>query len=242
MKKLALLLFLALVLLLAITLPARLIASWIELPPNVGQIQGYWWSGQAYWQQPEQAPMQVRWQWRFNRQWRWQADDGTSQLSGHYRPGRVQRLEAVQGQLSLERLDLAAWLPGVRADGWLALDLDTVGWSEQTLTRLAGQVVWEQAGLSGLVETSLGRIGLNLQAESEPPRADIRSLDAAPIRVAGELALDGESYRLDVRLTPDPARLDLARQLGYLAEPDGDGRFHLRLSGRLFTPIPGGNL
>ncbi|MGY6588882.1 MAG: type II secretion system protein N [Wenzhouxiangella sp.] len=240
MKTLAFALLLALVLLLAFTLPARLIAGWVDLPPTVSQVQGSWWSGQARWQQPEQPPMEIQWRWRLSH-WHWQANDEVSRLSGRFQPGRTQRLEAVQGELSLQRLDLAAWLPGVRADGRLALDLDQVDWSQDTLTGLSGRMIWEQAALSGLVETDLGRIALNFPAEAQPLRADIRSLEPAPITVAGELLLEGEVYRLDVRLVPDPARADLARQLEYLAEPDGDGQFHLRLSGRLFTPTSGGN-
>lgn len=240
MKKLALVLALV-VLLLVATLPARLIAAWVDLPPGVSQVQGYWWSGQAWWQQPEQAPLPIRWQWQFGRQWRWQADDGVSRLEGLYRPGAIQRLNEVSGQLSLERVDLAAWLPGVRANGWLALDLATLAWSGEELAGLSGQLIWEEAALTGLVETSLGRIALSFESDGSPLAAGIRSLEPAPIAVSGELSIDRDRYRLDVRLAPDPARPDLIRQLEYLAEPDGAGQFHLRLSGRTLTMNPGEN-
>lgn len=232
MKRWLLLLLLALSLLLVITLPVRVVGQWVDLPANIGQLQGTPWVGQARWSQPGQAPMMVEWRWRPGLRWNWQASDGVTQIEGTYRPGAIHRLERVQGQLALERLDLSAWLPGVLPSGRLVLSLDQVEWSEGHGPGLSGEAVWEDAMLSGLLEERLGRVAVVFSQGQDQQRAHIQSLDEAAIMVQGQLVFVDSTYQLDAELRPAPGRDDLARGLSHLAEPQVDGSFRLRLSGQ----------
>lgn len=230
--RLAGLALLAVLLIAGLSLPARVLVPFLDLPDGLGQVQGTVWSGSARWRQPGQQPLDVRWGWQSGREWRWQALDGATDLQGRWRPGRGLDLPAVRGWLALDRLDLSDWLIVARPVGILELDLDEVELSPGQVPQAMGRAVWRQAGLVGAIQESLGDIELLIAPGTDALVLDIRSLQSAPIQVRGRIDVGAQRYQVDLWLRADRERPDLQRALRDLGEVQPDGQVRLRLSGR----------
>jgi hypothetical protein len=237
MRKLLIAGLIALPLLVIATLPAGLVIPRFDPPAALGQYSGTIWSGQARWRQAGQVPMTLQWRWEGGQRWRWEAFDSVSRVQGQWRPGSDLRLSDVQGRLALERLDLGAWLPLSPPQGYLSLALDRVRLVNGRIPVVQGQALWEDAGLAGVVQESLGRIEVRFEPAEEGSLARVRSLTAAAVLVEGLIELGGgavsDRYRVDLWLQADPSRPDLAAQLGTLGTRQADGRVRLQLEGRL---------
>jgi hypothetical protein len=231
----------------AITLPAALLVQRVELPVPVTQVQGTIWSGQARVQPPTQSPLQLSWRWHGGARWVWQLTDATTEtlsaaggeaargaataLSGHWHATARQQVSQVQGTVPLSRVDVLNALVVVRPTGYLEVDLEHVAVLRGQPPRVSGRMVWEQAGLRGVVRESLGRVEMQF-SDDEAQRAELRSMDPAAITVEGAIELTASTYGIDLWLSADqhPA---LRRQLAQWGEPQSDGRVRIALNGAL---------
>lgn len=223
---------LAVLLVAALTLPARLLVMYLDLPGELGQAEGTVWAGSARWRQAGHSPLEVQWSWRPGRQWDWQAVEGPTDLRGRWRPGRDLELPVVSGRLALDRLDLSHWLAVARPVGMLELDLHNVELAGGHAPQAQGRVVWRDAGLVGAVHESLGEIELLVAPGQDGLVIEVQSLKAAPVQVRGRIDVDAERYQVDLWLRAARARPDLQRALADLGERQPDGQVRLRLSGR----------
>jgi len=231
MNKLTIGLVVVVIVVVVLTLPAAVVAPRFDLPADLGRFQGTVWTGQARWMQTGQEPVAVHWRWAAGRRWHWQARGPGVALDGDWRPGNGVHLRAVAGRLAVERLDLSSWLLFARPTGQIELALDRVVLIAGQRPRIDGRAEWQEAGLQGTVQESLGRVEVEFASDGEPTRAIIRSLEAAAITVRGTLEFDSSNYHLDLWLRAAAHRPDLTRQLGQLGEPQADGQVRIRLSG-----------
>ncbi len=234
MRKVIWLALIAVPVILVLTAPARVVVSLVDAPDNLREVQGSLWRGSARWYQPEHGPLFVNWRWQPPRTLLWEATGVETAVSGqlHLATGPV-RLEAIQGVVDIDRVDLAHWLAFTRPRGILELDLDYLVVDAGQPPRSSGLVYWDQARLEGAVHERLGRIQMKLSDEPEGQRADIETVDRAPILVRGSLELDGDGYEVDLWLRADRTRPDLTGQLAQLGELQPDGQVRIRQRGAL---------
>ena len=234
MRKIVWLAVLAVPLIVLVTLPARVVLSWLEVPEGIGQVQGSVWSGQAHWRQPGQAPMRVEWTWRGGRQWRWQADGAETRLQGRWQPtSSGLSLSEVEGQLALDRVDLAYWLVNARPRGHLEVALDRVVIIPGSVPDIDGEVIWREARLEGAIHESLGEIGMRFSRREGMQLVRVESLQPASVQVRGRVDLDASHYDVDLWLRASPDRPDLVSQLARLGEMRPDGQVRMQLRGML---------
>lgn len=233
MRKLILLAILAIPVAIAVTLPARMAAHFLDLPPQLDRFSGTIWNGQALWRQPQQTPVTVQWRWRPPARWQWQASGGATELEGTL-SGLVGSpvLEAVTGQVETQRLDLGYWLPGTRALGRLDVDLNTIRLAAAPAGGVSGRIIWEQAELVGSINAGLGRVRVVFEPESDLI-ARFESVEAADIQLSGHFSRAGAEYRLDAWLEAAAHRPDLRQPLARVGAADADGRVHVRYQGPL---------
>ncbi|QOC23142.1 type II secretion system protein N [Wenzhouxiangella sp. AB-CW3] len=234
MRKLVWLVLLALPLIIAATLPARVVTHWVDLPDGVEQVRGTVWNGQAQWRQPGHAPMRVQWRWDKGWHWGWQASGDATRLQGYWRPGGDGlSLSEVSGQLGLDRVDLVHWLMYVRPGGYIDVDLDRLSLAPGQVPEIVGELVWREARLEGAVHEDLGEVGLQLRREGESQQIRVESLRPASVHVQGRIDLDASHYDVDIWLRASVDRPDLVSQLARLGEKQPDGQVRVQLRGRL---------
>lgn len=225
------------------TLPAALLLQRVDLPVPVTQVQGTIWSGQARVRPPAQSPLNLSWQWRGGAQWQWQLTEASTaasgevrqgaatQLQGHWRVTAPQQVMQVVGVVPLSRVDVLNALVVVRPTGHLDVALDHLALPRGQPPRVRGQMVWEQAGLRGVVAESLGRVEMQF-TDDDAQRAQLRSMEPAAITVDGFIELTATTYDIDLWLSADQ-QSRLTRQLAQWGELADDGRVRVALSGPL---------
>jgi hypothetical protein len=236
-KRLWLLPVLLIPVLIVASFPASVVTSRLDLPLNLTQVHGSVWSGGASWQQPGWQPLDLSWRWRGGRLWHWQADGGITQLEGQWQMGPTVTLPSLQGELSIDRLDLVHWLGVARPTGTLELALSDVKLSGSSVRHAAGRAVWREAALVGAVQESLGDIEIAVQ--DHRPSADhglelaVRSLLPAAVQVRGNIVLTQGRYQADLWLRAASGRGDLTSALAGLGELQPDGQVRVRVGGAL---------
>ena len=225
------------------TLPAALLVQRVDLPVPVTQVQGTIWSGQARVRPPAQSPLQLSWQWRGGVQWQWQlteamaatGDDATqgiaTRLNGRWRATTPQQVAQVRGVVPMSRVDVLNALVVVRPTGHLDVALEHVALPRGQPPRVRGRMIWEQAGLRGVVRESLGRVEMQF-SDDDAQRAQLRSMEPAVITVEGVIELTASTYDIDLWLSADQ-NSRLTRQLAQWGELADDGRVRVALSGPL---------
>ncbi|QKK01835.1 MAG: type II secretion system protein GspN [Pseudomonadota bacterium] len=237
MRKLVWLVVLAIPLIVALTLPARVALWWFDPPEEIGDVRGTIWRGQALWRQPGQAPLDLTWRWRSGLSWHWrvsQVRGGSTVLNGIGRPvsGGL-ALEDVSGRLDVTRADIQLWMMNTRARGYLEFDIERAVMVDGQPPEIAGQIVWREAALEGTVHESLGEILVDLTPGRQRQQARVESLQPAPVTVRGTIDLEVDQYTVDLWLRASPDRPDLDRQLAWMGERQSDGQIRIRLSGAL---------
>ncbi len=234
MRKILWLALLAIPVIVLLTLPARVVVPWLDMPEGISQVQGTVWSGRAQWRQPGQAPMRVEWRWRGGQQWRWQAEGVDTRLEGGWRPVAAGlSLTEVEGRLGLDRIDLAYWLVNARPRGYLDVALDRAVVAPGQVPDIEGRVTWREARLEGAIHESLGEIGLNLSHDNGAQIIRVESLRPASVQVHGRIDLDAERYRVDLWMRASSDRPDLVSQLSRMGEMQPDGQVRMQLRGML---------
>ncbi len=234
MRKIVWLAVLAVPLIVLATLPARVVLSFLDTPEGISQVQGSVWSGQAQWRQPGHVPMRVDWRWRGGRQWRWQAEGADTLLQGRWQPtASGLALTEVEGQLALDRVDLAYWLINARPRGHLEVALERAVIVPGQVPEIAGEVTWKEARLEGAIHESLGEIGMNFSQRDGMQIVRVESLRPASVQVRGRIDLDASHYDVDLWLRASSDRPDLGSQLARLGEMQPDGQVRMQLRGML---------
>jgi hypothetical protein len=234
MRKIIWLVLLAVPVIVLLTLPARVVLSWLEVPEGIDQVRGTVWSGQAQWRQPGQAPLHIHWGWRGGRDWQWRAEGADTHLNGHWQPTTAGlALSDVQGRLELERVDLVYWLVNARPGGHLDVALDRIAVTPGRAPEVAGQMTWREARLEGAIHESLGEIGLTFSPGEGAQMIRVESRRPASIQVRGRIDVDASHYDVDLWLRASPDRPDLVNQLSRMGEVQADGQVRMQLRGAL---------
>lgn len=231
MRKLLVLVILAVPLLLVVTVPARVAIRVLDLELPLEQVSGTIWRGRAIWPSAGQAPLDLDWRWRAPLRWQWRLSGPETELGGGLEPSAQLRLTDVAGFVPVDRLDVADWLPFTRPEGRLSVALPSLILSGREVVEADGRLVWEEARLSGAVDENLGRIELDFSG-SDGVAARVRSLDPVDVQVRGTLEIKGTAYDLDVWL--HARNPEVQRSLARMGEVRPDGQVRLRQEGDLF--------
>lgn len=234
MRKVLWLAILAVPLIVVITLPARIVFSWLDVPEGVSQVRGTVWSGHAQWRQPGKGPLYLEWRWDSGSVWRWQARNDDTGLQGQWRPGGSGlNLSEVRGQVELSRIDLDYWLINTRPRGFLEIDIERADIAPDRPPEIAGRVIWRDARLEGALHEPLGEIVIDLGSDPGQQRARIESRQPAPVMVRGTIELGIDDYVVDLWLRASSERPDLASQIARMGEVQSDGQVRIHLRGAL---------
>lgn len=234
MRRILWLILLAIPLVIIITLPARVIVPHMEIGEDVRDVQGTMWHGQALWQQPGFAPLDIDWRWDGGRNWAWQASGPGVNLEGKWRLNAgVTELLDVTGTIEMSRLDARLWLINARPRGHIELDVERALIAEGQPPEINGRLVWRDARLEGTVHESLGEITVRLDSQEQGQRAQVESTEPGAIQVRGGIELGAQRYEVDLWLRASADRPELLRQIAWLGEPQPDGQVRVRLSGAL---------
>lgn len=234
MRKILWLVLLAVPLVIAVTLPARVIVPQLAIGEDVRDVQGTMWRGDAVWQQPGFAPLDVTWRWAGGRNWDWQVQGTGVDLGGEWRLGAgATELAGIGGSIDMDRLDARTWLMNARPRGRLDIEVERAVIAEGRPPEIDGRLVWRDARLEGTVQESLGEITVRLDSREQGQRARVESTEPGAIQVRGDIELGAERYEVDLWLRASADRPELLRQIAWLGEPQPDGQVRVRLSGAL---------
>lgn len=234
MRKILWLVLLAVPLVIVATLPARVIVPRMAIGEEVRDVQGTLWSGEAVWQQPGFAPLDVQWGWQGGRSWSWQARGLGVDLDGQWRLNAgVTELANVTGHIEMDRLDARLWLINARPRGRLEVDVQRALIAEGQAPEVDGRLIWRDAGLVGTVQESLGEITVRLDSQEQGQVARVASTQPGAIQIRGDIELGAERYAVDLWLRASADRPELLRQIAWLGEPQPDGQVRVQLSGAL---------
>ncbi len=141
-------------------------------------------------------------------------------------------LEAVDARIDAS---LLRQLAPVAVDGEIALRAEILSLRDAVPVNARGRLLWDRgAWLAPGGRLPLGSYELSFtQAGPGTPLTGEVTTVSGPVNAAGELALDGRDYRVDVRIDAG-AGMDprLRNALSLIARPAGDG-YHLELNGAL---------
>ena len=234
MRKIVWLVVLAIPLIVLVTLPARVVLSFLEVPDGIGQVQGSVWSGQAQWRQPGHAPMRIDWTWRGGTHWRWHAEGADTRLEGRWQPVTSGlALSDVTGQVAMDRVDLTYGRINARPRGHLEVALDNALIVPGQAPDIDGKVTWREARLEGAVHESLGEVGMTFERRDGTQIVRVESLQPASVHVRGRIDVDAGHYDVDLWLRVSSERPDLVSQLARIGQAQPDGQVRLQLRGAL---------
>lgn len=234
MRKILWLALLAIPLVVVVTLPARVVVPRLAIGEDVGDVHGTLWRGDAVWQQPGFAPLDVQWRWDGGRSWSWQALGAGVDLEGRWRLNAgVTELADVAGSIEMDRLDARLWLVNARPRGHLEIDIERALIAEGQPPEIDGRLIWRDARLVGTVQESLGEITVRLNSQEQGQLARVESTRPGAIQVRGDIELGAERYAVDLWLRASGDRPELLRQIAWLGEPQPDGQVRVQLSGAL---------
>jgi hypothetical protein len=182
--------------------------------------------------------------WRFNglEQWspprgRWtfQGQNHDYRLGGHISisDGSRPELTAVTGSLPAAWVDLSSSLPFVFLAGRFEVDLAHLVLRDTLPVEADGAVLWTAAGLTGLVNESLGDVAFSVETVDQIIRFRIQSLGRPDIRIDGHGQLSGNNYSADLLARVDPQRNDMYELLSQMGTLQADGSILFALSGQL---------
>ena len=246
---LALLAGLMLVVVLAVTLPARV--AWSLLAANYPQAQlsglsGTLWNGQAeQLSVNRQALGKLTWQLQPVSLLRG-APRVSAQLAGPTLQMEMRLLSREDGAIELSGLQAradAAWLapalgiPLLIPTGRLEVDFTELVLLPGGLPERAdGNIRWLDAGVSGLAQTSIGAVEFTALGRDRQISGEIRNLGPSPLLIAGNYALTGTKYQSEVKLRAENSDPTLVQMLKYVGEPSPDGGRLLKIQGEILVP------
>jgi len=142
-------------------------------------------------------------------------------------------LTAVTGSLPAAWVDLSSSLPFVFLTGRFEVDLARLALRDTLPVEADGAVLWTAAGLTGLVNESLGDVAFSVETVDQVIHYRIQSLGQPDIRVDGHGRLSGNIYSLDLLARVVPQRNDIHELLSQMGTLQADGSILFALSGQL---------
>jgi hypothetical protein len=140
-------------------------------------------------------------------------------------------LRFVHGYFPAGWVDLSRAVPLLFLTGTFNLDLDHASPALDAANLASGTIRWTDAGLSGLVEESLGTIVVELHSDGRFTIADIQSEENPAIMISGQVRVNNAQYRADVKLKTTEEKQYVVDKLAHLGTLLDDGTLEFSLSG-----------
>jgi hypothetical protein len=142
-------------------------------------------------------------------------------------------LRYMQGYIPAAWVDLSGAVPLVFLTGRFEIDLDRAALTGYTGRLATGTVSWTDAGMSGLVEESLGTVFMQLSSEKGFTIVDIQSEEGANIMISGDVRFNAAQYRTNLLLRAAHEKQYVIEELAHLGTVLEDGSLELTLSGKM---------
>lgn len=146
-------------------------------------------------------------------------------------------LDGVDARLPASRI--AEFIPPglpVALEGAFSSRIASLEFDGRRFSDVAGRVVWSGAAITAPMALTLGDLVAELGTDEtgEWVVADVRDA-GGPLALSGEIAVNAVgAYRVELRMGARESAPDQLKQtLGLLGQPDREGRYTLRLNGRL---------
>jgi len=248
MRRLILILLLSTAVFLLVNMPVRQLLRWIELPPGLtvsglegrvvsGQVDRLGYRGVEF--EGLHYSLRALCLLKLAICYRLEDGNGDLRLNANYSFWSGLTLEDALLRLPVERL--RPWMQSllVKPKGSLELQIQTLQLGNPLqLEALRGRLYWRKAGIEG-ESLVLGDFRADVQREEEGLRLILRDEPGALLGVQGEVLLDAEEYRVDVKLEARAGLGESARNaLELMARRDGLNRYRIQRQGRLPRPIP----
>ncbi|MCF6263680.1 MAG: type II secretion system protein N [Xanthomonadales bacterium] len=152
----------------------------------------------------------------------------------------------LNGHFPASWLNLQGLAPLLFAHGKISFDFSQLEVSKQGSPAANGVMDWQDAGLNGLLELSLGDIRFDIStlnpvtgkpsAESDSSREIVITFSNrgdTDLQLNGTITTDGRQYQLDCVARASPGRSDINRFLRKAGEVAADGSYRLQFEGLL---------
>ncbi len=146
---------------------------------------------------------------------------------------QARQLRYVQGHIPATWVDLSGVAPLVFLTGRFELDLDRTALTGFTGRLATGTIRWVDAGLSGLLQESLGTVLMQVSSEKGFTIAKIQSEEGADIMISGDVRFNAAQYRTNLLLQAVPDKQYVIEELAHLGTVLEDGSLQLTLSGNM---------
>lgn len=224
--------------------PAALVLQFSKQPElNYGEVSGSVWDGhmeKAVWKglllgdvewqftgMDSFSPARSRWHVKNKGQQHQLSFDAA--LEGQ----ALQELHDLHGNLPATWVDLSHSLPLVYLSGLFELNLQQVVMQQQLPVVIDGYIDWQNAGLSGLLNTAIGNLRIDLETPySGLIEARFSSAPDSAVKFTGQGVLQDNEYRIALNANA-PGREDLQELLSKLGRTQADGSVLIRFSGHL---------
>lgn len=148
--------------------------------------------------------------------------------------GREARdLRLVQGHIPAGWADLSKVAPMVFLSGRFNLDLDHASpvWNLSNLA--TGTIYWNDAGLSGAVDESLGNVLIELYSENRFTVLDVQSDPESDLKLDGQIRFNFNQYSAELVLSAPEEKWYVLELLADLGTVTDEGTLEINKSGRM---------
>jgi hypothetical protein len=146
---------------------------------------------------------------------------------------QASELRYVQGYIPAAWVDLSSVVPLVFLSGRFELDLDRAALTGYTGRLATGTIRWTDAGLTGLLEESLGTVLMQLSSEKGFTIANIQPEEGADIMISGDVRFNAAQYRTNLLLQAVEDKQYVIEELAHLGTVLENGTLELTLSGNM---------
>lgn len=236
--------------------PASLLGYWLEkqqAPLQLGLLKGQVHAGsadQARWQGLDIGRLQ--WQlkdYKFqppSSLLMFEADGPQMQAQGEIRIAEQQlSSDNLSGTFPAAWINLQGLAPFVFASGEIKFNFSSLEIDSNNNPSATGIMDWSNAGLTGLLEVSLGNIHfdintIELSGQASTSRGKTRevivqfnSLGDTELQLNGTIKTDGKRYQLDCLAQATTGRTDITRFLQKAGKPEVGGAYRIQFKGLL---------
>jgi hypothetical protein len=226
--------------------PAAWIAKFSDLPErgiSYARMTGTFWKGEAVQVKYRDLMLgDVKWDFKTFNQARplkttWALDakgiDYNLNLLLDTEGQQVQNARLVQGQIPAGWVDLSEIAQLVFLTGTFDLDLDHASPTGNLSNLATGIIYWKNAGLSGLVDESLGTIIIDIRGDNRFTVAEFTPDPDADLKLTGEVRLNRNQYSTELTLTATEEKQYVIEMLSDLGTINEDGSLDIDKSGRM---------
>jgi hypothetical protein len=226
--------------------PAAWIAKFSNLPEkgiSYGRMTGTFWKGEAFQVKYRDLMLgDMKWDFKtFNQahplKTTWAIDakgiDYNLNMFVDTEGRQAQDLRLVQGQIPAGWVDLSEIAQFVFLTGTFDLDLDHASATGNLSNLAKGTIYWKNAGLSGLVDESMGTVIIEIQGDNRFTSADFTPDPEADLKLDGEIRLNRNQYFTELTLTATEEKQYVIEMLSDLGTINEDGSLDIDKSGRM---------